>query len=186
MLNFEQHCKPGYVIDGHLSCLSVAGQLLRSVSGPERNLPESTTGRRMALCLVLLRVGFAQHFPLPENRWSLTPPFHPYRPWTAVSFLLHFPGSHLHRTLSGTLPFEARTFLFKAKLKATIRAARKNKSVFKPGTHFRLQIPLLSNCVVFLRWIFRGNTLRTSEAYSLPDTPAHPRLFQTEAAQHTV
>ena len=29
----------------------------------------------------------------------------------AVSFLLHFPGSHLHRTLSGILPYEARTFL---------------------------------------------------------------------------
>ena len=27
------------------------------------------------------------------------------------SFLLHFPGSFLHRTLSGILPFEARTFL---------------------------------------------------------------------------
>ena len=26
-------------------------------------------------------------------------------------FLLHFPGSRLHRTLSGILPFEARTFL---------------------------------------------------------------------------
>jgi len=24
---------------------------------------------------------------------------------------LHFPGSHLHRTLSGILPYEARTFL---------------------------------------------------------------------------
>ena len=29
----------------------------------------------------------------------------------AVSFLLHFPWSHLHRTLSGILPYEARTFL---------------------------------------------------------------------------
>ena len=29
----------------------------------------------------------------------------------AVLFLLHFPGSHLHRTLSGILPYEARTFL---------------------------------------------------------------------------
>ena len=27
------------------------------------------------------------------------------------SFLLHWPGSHLHRTLSGILPCEARTFL---------------------------------------------------------------------------
>ena len=26
-------------------------------------------------------------------------------------FLLHLSGSHLHRTLSGILPFEARTFL---------------------------------------------------------------------------
>ena len=26
-------------------------------------------------------------------------------------FLLHLPGSHLHRTLSGILPYEARTFL---------------------------------------------------------------------------
>ena len=26
-------------------------------------------------------------------------------------FLLHWPGSHLHRTLSGILPYEARTFL---------------------------------------------------------------------------
>ena len=26
-------------------------------------------------------------------------------------FLLHYPGSHLHRTLSGILPCEARTFL---------------------------------------------------------------------------
>ncbi len=25
--------------------------------------------------------------------------------------LLHWPGSHLHRTLSGILPYEARTFL---------------------------------------------------------------------------
>ena len=32
-------------------------------------------------------------------------------PKKAVLFLLHFPGSHLHRTLSGILPYEARTFL---------------------------------------------------------------------------
>ena len=29
----------------------------------------------------------------------------------AVYFLLHFPVSHLNRTLSGILPYEARTFL---------------------------------------------------------------------------
>ena len=75
-------------------------------------LPESTTGRRIAFHLALLRVGFTQPSLLPEKRWSLTPPFHPYREnLPAVSFLLHFPWTRLHRTLSGTLPCEARTFL---------------------------------------------------------------------------
>ena len=31
--------------------------------------------------------------------------------YSGGSFLLHWPGSHLHRTLSGILPYEARTFL---------------------------------------------------------------------------
>jgi len=37
----------------------------------------------------------------------------PPLPWQAmaVSFLLHFPWGHPHRTLSGILPCEARTFL---------------------------------------------------------------------------
>ena len=51
--------------------------------------------------------------PLPARRWSLTPPFHPYsaNKCEAVYFLLHFPWGYPHRTLSGTLPYEARTFL---------------------------------------------------------------------------
>lgn len=31
--------------------------------------------------------------------------------YPAVCSLLHFPGSHLHRPLAGTLPYDARTFL---------------------------------------------------------------------------
>ena len=57
--------------------------------GTKRDIPESTTGRRIAFCFVLLRVGFTQPLTLPQERWSLTPPFHPYRPKSAVSFLLH-------------------------------------------------------------------------------------------------
>ena len=48
--------------------------------GTKRDIPESTTGRRIAFCFVLLRVGFTQPLTLPQERWSLTPPFHPYRP----------------------------------------------------------------------------------------------------------
>lgn len=116
-LRCEQHYKPGSVFDDHLSRLYVAVQLPLDVSAQRRDLPEGTTGRRIAFPaetsghLVLLQVGFTRLFLLPERRWSLTPPFHPYRLKTAVFFLLHFPWSFLHRTLSGTLPCEARTFL---------------------------------------------------------------------------
>ena len=79
--------------------------------GTKRDIPESTTGRRIAFCFVLLRVGFTQPLTLPQERWSLTPPFHPYRPESAVSFLLHWPSGRPDRTLSGTLPCGARTFL---------------------------------------------------------------------------
>jgi len=79
--------------------------------GTKRDIPESTTGRRIAFCFVLLRVGFTQPLTLPQERWSLTPPFHPYRPESAVSFLLHWPSGRPDRTLSGTLPYGARTFL---------------------------------------------------------------------------
>ena len=44
------------------------------------------------------------------------------RPPPAVSFLLHWPWGHPHRTLSGTLPCEARTFLTEGGSPTTFRA----------------------------------------------------------------
>jgi len=52
---------------------------------------------------VLLPVGFTLPSPLPETRWALTPPFHPYLPRQAVCFLWHFPWGRPRRTLSGTV-----------------------------------------------------------------------------------
>ena len=75
------------------------------------DLPKSMTGSHIAFVLVLLRMGFTQPLPLPAVRQSLTLPFHPYHDWHGGIFLLHWPWSHLHRTLSGILPYEARTFL---------------------------------------------------------------------------
>ena len=47
--------------------------------------------------------------------WSLTPPFHPYRPWPkprpAVCFLWHCPAGHPGWVLPTTLPCGVRTFL---------------------------------------------------------------------------
>ncbi len=41
--------------------------------------PESEPGRFIAFYSVLLRMGFTWLSVLPQKRWSLTPPFHPYR-----------------------------------------------------------------------------------------------------------
>lgn len=63
--------------------------------------------------LVLLQTGFALPLLLPEARCALTAPFHPYLKLTpkAVYFLWHFPSTHAAQTLSGVLPYGARTFL---------------------------------------------------------------------------
>jgi len=39
--------------------------------------PKSTTGSRIALYLVFLRMGFTQPLSLPKERWSLTHAFSP-------------------------------------------------------------------------------------------------------------
>ena len=73
--------------------------------------PENRPGKPIVLCLVLLRMGFTCA-PLVTLRavvsYTAFPPL-PGKP--GGLFLLHWPWSHLHRTLSGILPCEARTFL---------------------------------------------------------------------------
>lgn len=50
-------------------------------------------------------------FPVTRKAVSSYLAFSPLPVFTGGYFLLHYPGSYLHRTLSGTLPCEARTFL---------------------------------------------------------------------------
>ena len=46
---------------------------------PEAPRPKAhRDGPPLASYLILLRLGFALHSALQRNRWSLTPPFHPY------------------------------------------------------------------------------------------------------------
>ena len=79
------------------------------------DLPE-TDGPPCALCSVLLRMGFTCA-PAVTSRavvsYTALPPL-PGKP--GGTFLLHCPWSRLHRTLSGILPCEARTFLTPAML----------------------------------------------------------------------
>ena len=67
--------------------------------------------------VALLPMGSTSPSPLPETRWALTPPFHPYpagalaRAGQAVCSLLHFPWRSRHRALPGIVLCGARTFL---------------------------------------------------------------------------
>ena len=64
-------------------------------------------GQPLAPYLILLQVGFALHPRLREDRWSLTPPFHPY-PGSALRrhrdglFLWHYPSRRFARRASST------------------------------------------------------------------------------------
>ena len=64
---------------------------------------------------VLLRMGFTWTHAVTSTAVVSYTAFPTLLPQAEVCrggiFLLHFPWSHLHRTLSGILPYEARTFL---------------------------------------------------------------------------
>ena len=78
--------------------------------------PENNPGQIIVLHSVLLRVRFTWHSLLPENRWALTPPFHPYPPEFRKSpaggrFLLRCHNLTAVRSLACVALCVARTFL---------------------------------------------------------------------------
>ena len=97
-------------------------------------------------------------------------------------FLLHWPWSHLHRTLSGILPYEARTFLVcgLSAMQPRSFVLLTLLSIFilhsTPGNNFPLQILSQSNCLADARCSRRGNTPRISEDVLPHDIPVLPAL----------
>ena len=76
-----------------------------------RDQPGSMTGRHTAPLFGLASDGVYTAFSVTSEAvvsYTAIPPL-PHK--AAVYFLLHFPWGHPHRTLSGILPCEARTFL---------------------------------------------------------------------------
>ena len=74
------------------------------------DLPESMDGPPTFL-FGLASDGVYRALPVTSQAVVSYTAFPPLPVKTGGLFLLHFPGSHLHRTLSGILPCEARTFL---------------------------------------------------------------------------
>ena len=101
--------KPGYVSDDHLSRSAVAGRFKRPTRTSFR------TNSEMAGSLSVL-FGLASDgvYMCPARHRAGGGLLHRLCTLTGVAgglFLLHWPGSRLHRMLSGILPCEARTFL---------------------------------------------------------------------------
>ena len=80
----EQICKPGSVLDDHLSGMPVTRQL-------KRPNPRGSAGNVIPLLFGLAPGGVCLAGRSPGRRWSLTPPLHPYRLLPAVSFCGTFP-----------------------------------------------------------------------------------------------
>ena len=75
------------------------------------DLPKNVTGSHIVFCSVLLRMGFTCALSVTRQAVVSYTAFPPLPGEPGGLFLLHWPWSRLHRTLSGTLPREARTFL---------------------------------------------------------------------------
>ena len=99
----EQVYEPGSVLNSHLSWYIVANVIMR----PRQN----GTGNPMVFIGPCFRWGLQSLF-----RYRNSGKLLPYLSTltcinTGGLFLLHYPWSRLRRPLTGTLPYEARTFL---------------------------------------------------------------------------
>ena len=94
----------------------------RSLPTASSNLPGDETGRLMVSLFGLASDGVYTATAVTSRTVVSYTAFSPLRRrGRRCSFLLHFPGSHLRRTLSGILPYEARTFLVRPWPSAIIR-----------------------------------------------------------------
>src|SRR5512146_1945804 len=78
--------------------MAVAGHLEQPTRGFLRRLAVPEDGRcgsHLAAYLALLRLGVAVPLLLPEARWALTPPFHPYHPVARGRFVFCGPVRRL-------------------------------------------------------------------------------------------
>ena len=75
------------------------------------DLPKNVTGSHIVFCSVLLRMGFTCALSVTRQAVVSYTAFPPLHGKPCGLFLLHCPWSRLRQMLSGTLPFEARTFL---------------------------------------------------------------------------
>ncbi len=96
----------------HPSATAVAGSLMQPTRELGRAALNRSRSRRQApTSWPCSRWGLPSRPGHPGRWWSLTPPFHPYRPKAAVYSLWHCPADRSGWALAITLPWGVRTFL---------------------------------------------------------------------------
>ena len=106
----EPDYKPGYVESDHLSRIYVTIDLKQPTWDAAGNCIIPRIPRRDSL-FGLASDGVYRACSVTKTAVSSYLAFPPLPYEYGGLFLLHWPGSRLHRTLSGILPYEARTFL---------------------------------------------------------------------------
>ena len=101
--------KPSQTISRVMSWMIIYLDLLSPASSSDP--PEDWPGKPLRLRLGLASNGVYMCPVCYQPGGELLPRLSILTTWYGGLFLLHFPWSHLHRTLSGILPCEARTFL---------------------------------------------------------------------------
>lgn len=133
-------------------------------------------GPRHRFCSVLLRMGFTEPPLLPGERWSLTPPFHPYRPKPAVSFCCTFLGVASTGNWPAPCPMElglssclrTRSFSFLATFESIAHGGDACQGY---DTHLPPRIRPAGHCVMMMRPQFSHSTAALPER-TCPSTAA--------------
>src|SRR3989454_5097497 len=145
-------------------------------------------GPGLAAYLALLRLGVAVPRLLPDARWALTPPFHPYPlDKRAVCSLWPCPSPGGAQALPGSLPCGARTFL-----DAPLQPARRDHRTLPPprgkatdvgraGASLPRQAPYQPGQAV-RRQAHRGPTARAGGGTGIPPVQPEPVVLLEDGA----
>ena len=152
----KQDDKPGYVVDNHLSRTAVANSLKRptwKLAGQAYHFLFGLASDGVYMCPCCYQQG-GSLLHCPSTLTALASQ-------NSGIFLLHWPWSHLHRTLSGILPCEARTFLISPsklpeKAKLFRQQAKLAAAIIQPTYHSALYMTLYIEATSSAKFSYKG------------------------------
>ena len=163
--------KPGSVSAAVLTAARMIIYLGLTSPPASSDLPGNRPGKSIAPCLVLLRMGFTYALPVTAEAvvsYTALPPLPAVYTHRGGIFLLHWPWSRLHRTLSGILPCEARTFLTLPENTGKPRSFTTVAATYRNTSHPLFQVPI---CVFYTLKQLPPTNSRTMEFFGSSSVP---------------